>query len=156
MAMYRFSQNPPSRLRILDEPFVRRLHKEMFGNVWTWAGKYRRRETSIGIEPVQIPVAVVNLIEDAKVWLQGSQGAQIDHEVCRLHHRLVAIHPFANGNGRASRLYVDLLLVSLGRPMFTWGGQNLGVTSDTRARYISALKSADAGDLGPLTELVRA
>ncbi|MDR1191079.1 MAG: Fic family protein [Verrucomicrobiales bacterium] len=61
----------------------------------------------------------------------------------RFHHRLVQIHPFANGNGRHSRLAADLLAVELGSKPFTWGGNNLAAAGEIRARYIQALRLAD-------------
>ena len=65
----------------------------------------------------------------------------------------MAIHPFVNGNGRHSRLVADLLAVTLGRPEFTWGVQDLTAQGDVRRRYVQALKAADAGDLRPAADL---
>ena len=41
----------------------------------------------------------------------------------RFHHRLMFIHPFANGNGRLTRMAADLLAVRLGRQRFSWGDE---------------------------------
>jgi hypothetical protein len=35
---------------LLDYGFMLQLHRQMFGDVWTWAGKQRRRATNIGVE----------------------------------------------------------------------------------------------------------
>lgn len=79
-----------------------------------------------------------------------------DEITARLHHRLVSIHLFANGNGRHARLMADLLLVHvLGRPRFTWGSENLVQAGDCRQRYITALQAADRHKYGPLLEFVR-
>lgn len=78
-----------------------------------------------------------------------------DEIAARFHHRLVFIHPFANGNGRHARLATDLLLVKLGQTRFSWGQVNLVDASETRQRYISALRAADRHDYGPLLECVR-
>ncbi len=50
---------------ILSESFLRNLHKRLFGEVWIWAGKFRPREKSIGIDPSQISVQLHLLIENA-------------------------------------------------------------------------------------------
>ena len=155
-AMVRLLPANKSAGQILEERFVRSLHKDMFGNGWTWAGKYRRHETSIGVAPEQISVDVVNLLEDAKYWIATTDVDALDVEICRVHHRLVSIHPFPNGNGRMSRLFADLLLRSLRRPLFSWGGFSLDANSEVRRSYIQALRAADAGDLVPLSEFVRA
>jgi fido (protein-threonine AMPylation protein) len=55
----------------------------------------------------------------------------------RLHHRLVDIHPFPNGNGRHARLMADLLVMSLGGERFSWGSANLQDTAEVRRRYIA-------------------
>ncbi|WP_211281812.1 Fic family protein [Sanguibacter antarcticus] len=45
-----------------------------------------------------------------------------DQAVAKVHHRLVAIYPFPNGNGRHARACCDLLMKALGGPPLTWGG----------------------------------
>lgn len=140
---------------ILDDFFVRALHQQMFGDVWTWAGKYRTRELSIGVPSQTVSLEVKNLMEDSKFWLDTLYPQLQDEALCRIHHRLVAIHPFPNGNGRLSRLFTDVLTGSMGRPLFTWGGGITGANSKVRSEYISALKSADRGDFDKLYEFVR-
>lgn len=73
----------------------------------------------------------------------------------RFHHRLMFIHPFANGNGRLTRMAADLLAVRLGRQRFSWGDGNLVATADLRKSYIAALKAADANEIGLLLEFAR-
>ena len=68
----------------------------------------------------------------------------------RFHHRLVAIHIFPNGNGRHARLMADLLLTDLAGHRCGWGRGSLVAVGDLRARYIAALRAADARDYGPL------
>lgn len=142
-----------STSQLLDDLMLRRLHKAMFGEVWTWAGKYRPTEKNIGCDPIQIAVRVRDLCDSAKLWFNG--GMPVDEAGCRFHFELVAIHPFVNGNGRHARLATDLLLASVGAARFTWGGVSLVEPSDTRSTYISALRAADRGDLGPLLAFVR-
>lgn len=140
---------------ILDDLFVRKLHMNMYGDVWTWAGKYRTRELSIGVPSDRVAVEVRNLMEDSSFWFETTDAQEQDQAICRVHHRLVAVHPFINGNGRLSRMYADLLAVSLGRPVFSWGGTKLGKDSETRLAYIAALKAADGGNFSPLNLFVR-
>jgi Fic-DOC domain mobile mystery protein B len=149
-----FAQNF-TRDEILDDHFIRKLHLAMFGDVWSWAGKYRTKELNIGVNSHDVPVDVRNLLENAKYWF-GSEGpVELDSVSCEIHHQLVKIHPFANGNGRLCRLVADLLLKSLGRPKFEWGGVNLENESDIRSQYIAALRAADRGELKPLVAFVR-
>ena len=84
-----------------------------------------------------------------------------DEIAVRFHHRLVAIHPFPNGNGRHARMMADLLVERLGKPRFTWGSQSLPASAglvganDTRKNYIAALQAADARDIAPLLAFAR-
>jgi Fic-DOC domain mobile mystery protein B len=136
---------------VLAETFLRRLHREMFGNVWRWAGRYRQTPRNIGVDAWMIQQEIAGLIGDARYW--AANRTYEPHELCvRFHHRLVAIHPFPNGNGRHSRLAADILATSLDQQPFAWGrGLDLDVAS-LRSRYIAALRAADEGHLDELID----
>jgi Fic-DOC domain mobile mystery protein B len=147
-------RRPPSVAQLLDDGYLRQLHRAMFSEVWTWAGQYRRRETNIGIDPAAISVEVRNLVADAAAWIEHSAYPP-DELAARFHHRLVAIHPFPNGNGRHGRLAADDLAQALGSTPFTWGA-DLGVDTDRlRAAYLDALRAADAGSIDALVRFAR-
>ncbi len=140
---------------ILSEQFIRELHRRMFGDVWKWAGYFRRSEKNVGGPWHQISTGLKNLCDDTRLWIEILEQSP-DEIAVRFHHRLVSIHPFPNGNGRHARLMTDLLLENiLKRPRFTWGSEDLSRAGDTRERYIAALKIADQHDYGPLQEFVR-
>jgi Fic-DOC domain mobile mystery protein B len=140
---------------ILGDGFVRRLHKRMFGHVWRWAGEYRTTSKNIGVPAWQIATELRNLCADTVVWLEHGTYSS-DEIAVRFHHRLTAIHPFPNGNGRHARLMTDILLIHLlKQPRFTWGSGNLVDAGDCRQRYINALRAADRHDYSPLLEFVR-
>ena len=139
---------------VLDDGFLRALRGRMFGNTWRWAGGYRHSEKNIGIAPERISVAVRNLVEDFRVQVEA-KAVPIDELAARFHHRLVAIHPFANGNGRHARLAADLLLEQHGAPVFTWGAADLVAAGPVRQAYIAALQAADAKDFSKLFAFVR-
>jgi Fic-DOC domain mobile mystery protein B len=134
---------------VLDETFLLSLHKRMLGNVWTWAGTLRDTERNIGIEAFRIGVELRQHLGDVRYWIDH-ESYPADEIAVRFHHRLVAIHPFPNGNGRHARMAADLLAVKLGQKRFSWGSANLVTPADTRRRYIIALRAADSHDLNPL------
>ena len=139
---------------VASEDFLRDLHIRLFGQVWTWAGTYRRTERSIGIDPLQIRVELRQLLDDVGAWLAFGTYS-LDEQAARLHHRLTWIHPFPNGNGRTSRAIADLYLASRGAPLFSWGA-NMGLSPhEIRARYLAAVRAADGYDLAPLMAFVR-
>lgn len=142
------------KCNLLDDAFVRELHKRMFDKTWKWAGRYRQSDKNIGVDWRQIPVQLRNLLDDARAQIEFRTFPP-DELALRFHHRLVWIHPFANGNGRHARLIADLLVQRLGQPAFTWGGQSLVTASTKRQNYLSALRAADNRNIGPLLEFAR-
>ncbi len=142
------------RREILNEGFLRQLHKQMFGETWRWAGEFRKSDKNIGIDWLKIAVELKKLLDDVRYQIEHGSFAA-DEIAVRLHHRLVAIHPFPNGNGRHARLLADLVVERLGQPRFSWGSRNLVDASATRQRYIAALQAADARDMGPLMAFAR-
>lgn len=52
------------RRDLLDESFLRDLHKRMLGDVWTWAGVYRLTERNIGVPAWKIRVELKILLDD--------------------------------------------------------------------------------------------
>jgi Fic-DOC domain mobile mystery protein B len=139
---------------LLTEGFVFELHRRMLGDVWSWAGSTRKTGKNIGIDPVQIHVQLGGLLRDVRYWIDHASFPPGEIAV-RLHHGLVAIHPFPNGNGRHARLMADLLIVQLGGAPFSWGGGTLRDIGTLRAEYIAALRSADQHDFAPLLSFAR-
>ncbi len=142
------------RRDVLTEAFIKQLHGRMFGDVWAWAGDFRRTECNIGIDPARIPVELRMVLGDARYWVENETYPP-DEIAVRLHHRLVAIHPFPNGNGRTTRLIADILAVRLEQEPFTWGRVSLTDVSETRARYIAVLRAADDHNITRLLEFAR-
>jgi Fic-DOC domain mobile mystery protein B len=139
----------------LEEAWLRRLHREMFGQSWRWAGQYRSSDKSIGADWRQIRMQVPALLADIAYQVEQRVDA-VDLIAIRFHHRLVSIHPFPNGNGRHARLITDVLIKQLGAPLFSWGGRtSLLDVSALRQRYIAALQRADRGDVNALLAFAR-
>ncbi len=144
----------PTVTQLLDVGYLKDLHKAMFGDVWSWAGRYRTRETNLGFDPGQIATAVLNLVDDTKAWVD-LETYRPDEIAVRFHHRMVQIHPFPNGNGRHGRIAADYLGSALGRPTFSWGARLDLSTAELRAVYHASLKAADRGDVGDLLVFAR-
>lgn len=145
----------------LTDEFLFELHRRMFDQVWVWAGRTRTTEKNIGVAPWEIRTRVRDLLDDARLWRQawteGRPVYAITEIAVRLHHRLVAIHPFPNGNGRHARMMADLLMLHAGLKPVSWGRGigSLLSTGALRDRYINALRAADRGDIGLLLEFAQ-
>lgn len=140
---------------ILTTPFIQQVHKKMFDKTWRWAGKFRKSNKNIGIDWVSIPTALYQLLEDIK-YQTTNRTYEIDEIAARLHHRLVAIQPFPNGNGRHARLVTDFSLIKNNAPRFSWGRTSLSASSDVRKKYIQALQAADKHNYTFLLDFIRA
>lgn len=140
---------------VLDDLFARKLHKQLFGQVWKWAGEYRNTEKNIGVDPLQISVQLRSLIEDVKCWVEFGTYEPLE-AAARFHHKLVFIHPFPNGNGRFSRIMADTFLERVyDMPPIDWAaGQDLQKMNERRTSYLSALRAADKGEFQLLFEFV--
>lgn len=139
---------------VLDDAFLRELHKRMFGQVWQWAGQYRTTPRNIGIDAYRIAMEVRQLVDDVRYQVENATFPP-DEIAVRFSHRLVSIHPFPNGNGRHSRMAGDLLAMQLGQRPFTWGSISLVDASQTRRDYVTALQAADAHDIEKLLVFAR-
>ena len=87
---------------VLDEVFLRGLHRRMFNKVWRWAGEYRNTDRNLGVRPHLIQPDLLQAIDDARHWIE-LWTYQPDELSVRFHHRIVFVHPFPNGmdDGRA-------------------------------------------------------
>lgn len=140
---------------ILSEQFVRDLHKRMFGNVWAWAGVFRKTNKNIGIDKWQIPSALKALLDDTLYWVDHDTFRP-DEIALRFKHRIVKIHCFPNGNGRHSRLMADVIIDKIYKlPVFSWGSGNLVKQSDARTNYLRAIREADKNNYEPLLLFAR-
>jgi Fic-DOC domain mobile mystery protein B len=146
---------PRHRGDVLTDNFVTTLHKRLFGDVWDWAGSFRRTDKNLGVDPTHIGVDVRTLMDDARYWAEKNIYPASEAAI-RLHHRLVKIHPFPNGNGRHARIMADTVLDRIyGAEAIDWtGGHDLQKMNDRRLAYIAALKAADQGDMAPLMTFI--
>lgn len=151
-------RGPHSLASLLTEKMILNLHREMFGEVWKWAGTYRQHNTNIGANWPYVPTQLRELLADvdAQTVGVGRLPWSPDELAVRFHHRLVLVHPFANGNGRHARLAADILVTLLGEPVFSWGAAGLGNDCADRAAYLAALRHADrTQEFGPLVTFAR-
>lgn len=126
----------------------------MFGQTWRWAGRIRLSNKNIGAPKDQIRERLKGLCDDIEYQV-GHRTYPPDELAVRFHHRLVSIHPFANGNGRHARLAADILVTRLDGEPFAWGGISLEAASRVRDEYIAALPAADDDDIAPLVRFAR-
>lgn len=129
------------------------LHREMFGQVWKWAGKPRDHDLNLGCSFYDIEAQVLDLVRDIAYW--GKGASPLIEDAALLHFRAVKIHPFVNGNGRWSRMLANIWLRKHGSKPTVWPEPTLGEISPVRDEYIRAIQAADGLDFAPLNDLHR-
>ena len=139
------SAKPTRRQASFTLAWVYKLHKEMFGKVWNWAGYRRQNELNIGVPHHQIDAHLQALLDDLIYWRDKSK-LPFPEQAARLHHRAVQIHPFQNGNGRWARMLANIWLRQQSHPITAWPDQTIGQVSTIRKEYIEAIQAADAGE----------
>ncbi len=140
---------------ILTEGFIKEVHKKMYGNLWGWAGEFRKTNKNIGVDKWQITIELKYLLDDIIYWIPNNVYSP-DEISIRFKHRLVSIHCFPNGNGLHSRLMADIIIEKIfHQPVFNWGAGPLNKTLDARAIYLKVLKEADRGNFRMLVKFAR-
>lgn len=154
--------------RLLTLTEIRHIHRTAMTSAWNVAphpeandregpGNFREHDIeafSAGMRPPSwplVPARIEQWIEDVCAAgdriSDGAHDRPLPEELGRLHNDFEQIHPFLDGNGRAGRLLLNLLLVRLGYPPVI-------ILKRQREAYLTAMQRADAGDYGARGELI--
>lgn len=142
---------------------LRHVHAMAIGPVWEVAphpgaseqespGSFRRHDIRAfpgGMRPPpwpQVPALVASWLRQTQM-LDGGDPAKLPEALAVAHAEFERVHPFLDGNGRAGRLALNLILVRLGCPPAV-------IRKHDRGRYLAALRRADGGEPGALGELL--
>ena len=154
-ATVKYLAAPPSqRLAPFDYSWLLQVHREMFNDVWTWAGEPRTEDLTIGIPWGMIGQELGGLILNIAEF--STCEKELLDQAVTIHHKAVQIHPFKNGNGRWARMLANIWLRRNGKAAIEWPEAEVGKQASLiRKEYISAILSANDSDYRPLTELHR-
>ncbi len=113
------------------------LNKIEVGN----AGRYRTQHARLTETDVVLPnpIKIPGLMQEFMGWLTGRNLNHIVKIAADTHYQLVSIHPFADGNGRTSRLLMNLVLMQEGYPPAI-------IRKEDRLAYINSLEKAQKGN----------
>lgn len=135
----------------ISEVLIRNLHQIIIQETdKEWAGKYRNANVFIGgskhipLDAIHVPQEMSDIIK----WLNSQKNKiNVIELSALLHHRLVFIHPFFDGNGRTARLTMNLLLMQAGYPLVI-------IQKNDRKKYYEVLDKADNGVFEPLVKFI--
>jgi Fic-DOC domain mobile mystery protein B len=128
--------------QLLTTAFCHRVHSRMFGDVWRGAGQQRTVAGVESTEPRWIAHRLRVLFEDARHWHVHDLHAPADRAV-QLHHGLLKVHPYREGNEQHARFMADLYLHLIGAPRLEWSTAHaLDATEAARRADPTALQHA--------------
>ncbi|GHV08823.1 cell division protein Fic [Spirochaetia bacterium] len=124
----------------LEEKVILEIHRLILKNIDdSEAGAYRKTNVMI-LRAVHLPpssVKVPGLMQEFMEWYYHNEGKMPAAELAAwVHHKLVYIHPFIDGNGRTARLIMNLILLQYGYPPAV-------ILNMDRKKYYRVLKEAD-------------
>jgi Fic family protein len=134
----------------LSQAEVLKVHEIIFSGILENVGNYRNGQVYIeGSEYMPPPAFEVPcLMRELLNWLEKNpQELRPIEKAAVFHYRLVAIHPFDDGNGRAARLMMNLVLIRHGYPVTV-------IKNVDRRRYYDTLRKADGGDPKPFVNFI--
>jgi cell filamentation protein len=131
------------------------IHKIAFGELYDWAGKWRKTYITVGQlnppNPNQVIQSIYQFLDNLNFKLSISNTRE-EHLHCLIfaHYEFIRIHPFNNGNGRTGRILMNIVAMKLGyKPLELYHREG-----ESRKIYINAMKAADIGNYQDLEALI--
>lgn len=135
----------------ISEVFIRNIQQLIVKETdSTWAGNYRNSNIIITGSNHTPPDAstVPHLMSDLIRWINNNKDKLLSIELAAfLHHKIVFIHPFFDGNGRTARLVMNLILMQKGYPLVM-------ILKNDRRRYYDSLDKADKKNYKPFIHFI--
>ncbi len=129
---------------IFSQEIIQQIHDIVTKGLLKDSGKYRTgnvRITGSSITPPSYQ-KIISLMDD---YIRSIKNLSFHplKKATIIHHRLVWIHPFFDGNGRVARLVTNLFFMQEGYPPII-------LKQEQRKNYYHVLHQGDEGNLSPL------
>ena len=146
---FAYVQKSVAKGKPLDEGIVKDIHELLMENIFQ-GGIYRNVDVRItgAVHDPPSPNQMYNEIKYFYADLSCKSGLNPIELAAWTHAEFVKIHPFADGNGRTSRLIMNYQLMA-------HGFLPVSIPKDSRLDYFEALETyAVNGDLTPFTNMI--
>ncbi|KAK2713243.1 hypothetical protein QYM36_009198 [Artemia franciscana] len=134
----------------ISEEVILKLHYHVLGRVNPKeSGVYRRVQVTVGDYMCPHPRRVKSLMDKFYKWLNSDDARKL-HPIkyaALAHFKLVSIHPFVDGNGRVSRLLMNLILMKKNYPLVI-------IHRSNRSEYYQAIRDANLGDISSFVRFI--
>jgi len=129
----------------LSQEIIQQIHECVTKGILQNPGQYRTGDVGVTGADIRPPsyLKVIPLMDNYIKHIKEAQQHPLQKAVY-IHHELVRIHPFFDGNGRVARLLTNFYLMTKGYPIII-------VKKEDRQKYYQALNKADHGDLSDFT-----
>ncbi|XP_068127588.1 protein adenylyltransferase FICD [Hyperolius riggenbachi] len=139
-----------SRIGSVTTNDILEIHRRVLGYVDpVEAGRFRTNQVFVGHHIPPHPKDVEKHMREFVLWLNSDEAISL-HPVefaALAHYKLVYIHPFVDGNGRTSRLLMNVILMQAGYPPVT-------IRKEQRSEYYHVLELANEGDVRPFIRFI--
>jgi cell filamentation protein len=142
------------RFTVLD---LRECHRLWLGDIYEWAGQYRRVNVSKDGFPfaaaAQVPALMDQFERDVlQRWTPCTfaDRAEVVRALAETHVELVLIHPFRDGNGRLARALSTLMALQAGLPFLNFGA----MTGKGKNAYVATIQAGLDKDYAPMERLL--
>lgn len=132
-------------------------HRVWLGNVYRWAGQYRTVDMSKPNIRFASPIQIQKLAKEFEdqylsrfAELPEMNNEQLIAFLAETHVEFILIHPFREGNGRISRLLLDVMVVKAGAQPLDYSLWN-----EHKDYYFKAIQAGRDGDYQFIERLVR-
>ena len=138
--------------RKINEELVLEIHELILKGTTDYAGRYRDTRVTVGgagflpPDPDSLLGEMKKIVEWVKKGVDDPDTEPLEF-AAMAHYKLVRIHPFVDGNGRVSRLIMNLILIRNGFPPAM-------LLYTDRKKYYDVLRQADKGNFTPFLNFV--
>ena len=134
--------------KLISQEIIQQIHEIVTKGILEDSGKYRTENVRITGSKTT-PPSYSKIVELMEIYISNIKELKL-HPIKKaafIHHELVRIHPFLDGNGRVSRLITNLYLMKQGYPPIV-------LKKEDRGKYYQVLQRADNGDLSPFANFI--
>jgi Fic family protein len=149
-AIQYLKQTVQNNIRITPDT-IRHVHRLLLDKILEQPGDYRTGMIKVPGAQFTPPKSteIPQHIQQLTDWLHANPMEYTPVELAaRFTHRLLTIHPFHDGNGRTSRILLNIILMQHGYPVIT------NISYRDRKRYLESLREADLNNYEPLVNFI--
>jgi len=132
----------------ISQEIIQQIHEIVTKGILEESGKYRTENVRIAGSKTT-PLSYSKIVKLMGEYISNIRELKL-HPIKKaafIHHELVRMHPFLDGNGRVARLITNLYLMQMGHPPIV-------LKKEEQRKYYQVLQKADGGDLSPLAAFI--